>query len=75
MKLPDGWLRAQVRFDDENLVSHAGLVSVLALAEQAGLSELISSMVAINATRVKSAGANPAGKLTASAGVCGAGAP
>ena len=47
MKLPDGWSRAQPLFDEENLVSHAGLVPVMALAEQAGLSELMSSKVAI----------------------------
>jgi len=51
-------------FDDGNLVSCAGLVPVLALAERAGLSELISDKVAINTTAVKSAGVNPAGKLT-----------
>ena len=28
-------------FDDEHLVSYAGLVPVMALAEQAGLSELV----------------------------------
>lgn len=64
MKLPGGWSRARPLFDDGNLVSHAGLVPVLALAERAGLSELISGKVAIDATRVRSAGANPAGKLT-----------
>jgi hypothetical protein len=64
VKLPDGWSRAQPLFDDESLVSYAGLVPVMALAQQAGLSELISGRVAIGATRVKSAGANPAGKLT-----------
>src|SRR5919106_4489999 len=36
----------------------------MALAERAGLSELISSRVVFNATRVASAGVNPAGKLT-----------
>ena len=53
-------------FDDDNLVSFAGLVPVMALAEDAGLSELIAERVAINpaATRVRSAGVNPAGKLT-----------
>ena len=64
MKLPDGWSRARPLFDNENLVSFAGLVPVMALAERAGLSELISSKVAITATRVASAGVNPAGKLT-----------
>jgi hypothetical protein len=47
-------------------VSFAGLAPLLALAERAGLSELISERVQIDptATKVKSAGANPAGKLT-----------
>jgi Transposase DDE domain group 1 len=60
------WSRAVPVFDDENLVSLAGLVPVMGLAERAGLSELIASKVAINpaATRVASAGVNPAGKLT-----------
>ncbi len=51
-------------FDDERLVSHAGLVPLMALAEHAGLSELISAKVAFKKTRVKSAGVNPAGKLS-----------
>ncbi len=54
-------------FDDENLVSCAGLVPVMSLAEQAGLSELIADRVSIDSldsTRVASAAVNPAGKLT-----------
>jgi hypothetical protein len=51
-------------FDDECLVSCAGLVPVMALAERAGLSELVAAKVAITETRVASAAANPAGKLT-----------
>jgi len=51
-------------FDDENLVSCAGPVPVMALAEQTGLSELIADRVAITATRVASAAVNPAGKVT-----------
>jgi hypothetical protein len=54
-------------FDDENLVSYAGLVPVMALAEQAGLSELIVQRVtldSLDSTRVASATVNPAGKLT-----------
>jgi hypothetical protein len=58
--------RARVEFDEANLVSFAGVVPVLALAERAGLSELIEEKVRIDpeATKVKSAGVNPAGKLT-----------
>ena len=64
MKLQDGWSRATPTFDDENLVSCAGLAPVMVLAEQAGLSELIDQRVAIKTTRVASAAVNPAGKLT-----------
>jgi hypothetical protein len=35
VKLPDGWSRAEARFDDADLVSYAGLVPVLLLAERA----------------------------------------
>lgn len=51
-------------FDDENLVSCAGLVPVMALAERAGLSQLLTQRVKIETTRVRSAGVNPAGKIT-----------
>ena len=53
-------------FDDENLVSDAGLVPVMALAEQAGLSDLVAEKVSLvsQAPRVASAGVNPAGKLS-----------
>ncbi|MGH9252596.1 MAG: IS1380 family transposase [Acidimicrobiales bacterium] len=64
MKLPDGWSKATPVFDEDNLVSCAGLAPVMALAEQAGLSELIAERVNLGRTRVSSAGVNPAGKLT-----------
>jgi Transposase DDE domain group 1 len=64
VKLSHGWAWATPLFDDENLVSCAGLAPVMALAERAGLSQLISDKVALHATRVQSAGVNPAGKLT-----------
>lgn len=51
-------------FDDENLVSHAGLVPVLKLAEQAGLSQLLDEHVRFVDERVKSGAANPTPKLT-----------
>jgi len=51
-------------FDEQNLVSAAGLVPVLELAEQSGLSELIGEHVDLPSTRVKSGAVNPAGKLT-----------
>jgi hypothetical protein len=51
-------------FDEDNLVSHAGLVPVLALAEQAGLSRLLDEHVGFTSERVKSGAANPTPKLT-----------
>ncbi len=65
MKLSRGWSRAQPAFDEVNLVSFAGLVPVMGLAERAGLSELIAGKVSLSSTRVKSAACNPAGKLSA----------
>jgi Transposase DDE domain group 1 len=64
VKLPDVWSRATPIFDEKNLVSCAGLVPLLGLAERAGLSELIAERVRFKASRVRSAGVNPAGKLT-----------
>src|SRR6476469_4225887 len=61
-------------FDERNLVSAAGLVPVLELAEQTGLSKLIGEHVDLPSTRVKSGAVNPAGKLTSiiAAMACGA---
>jgi len=50
-------------FDEDNLVSSAGLVPVIALAEQAGLTRLLDNKIHIESTRVKSGAANPAPKL------------
>ena len=66
MKLSHPWSKATPLFDDENLVSDAGLLPVMALAEQAGLSDLVAEKVRLvsGAPRVASAGVNPAGKVT-----------
>ena len=64
MRLSQQWVKSRPVFDEEHLVSHAGLVPVMALAEKAGLSELIGQRVKLPSTRVASAGANPAGKVT-----------
>ena len=45
-------------FDEPNLVSAAGLVPVMELAEQAGLSRLIGEQVDLASTRVKSGAVN-----------------
>jgi hypothetical protein len=58
-------------FDDDNLVSCAGLVPVMRLAEHTGLLTLLGEKVQINAPRIKSGSANPAPKLaTVVAGMC-----
>jgi hypothetical protein len=67
--------RESVVFDERNLVSSAGLVPVMELAEQAGLSELIAEHVEVDSVRVRSGAVNPAGRLTSIIGsmACGAG--
>jgi hypothetical protein len=58
-------------FDDEHLVSCAGLVPVMTLATQTGLSELLADKVHIAEPRVKSGAANASPKLaTVIAGMC-----
>jgi hypothetical protein len=59
------------RFDEDNLVSDAGLVPLLGLAEQTGLAEIIAGKVSITTPRIKSGSANPAPKLlTVIGGMC-----
>ncbi len=58
-------------FDDDHLVSCAGLVPVMTLAQQTGLTRLLSEKVQIVAPRIKSGAANPSPKLaTLIAGMC-----
>lgn len=59
------------RFDDDDLVSCAGLAPVMTLAEQTGLTRLLTEKVAIDTPRIKSGTANLAPKLaTLIAGMC-----
>jgi hypothetical protein len=55
VRLLHGLAKIQASFDDPNLVSRAGLVPVMALAQQAGLAALASEHVAIADRR----GVNP----------------
>jgi hypothetical protein len=66
VKLSHAWSKTTPLLDDERLVSDAGLVPVMALADQAGLSQLVAERVSFAslAPRVASAGVNPAGKVT-----------
>jgi hypothetical protein len=50
-------------FDDQNLVSCAGLIPVMTLAEQTGLGRLLDEKIQITASRIKSGAANSAPKL------------
>src|SRR5215212_4321787 len=65
------FIAGSARFDEDNLVSHAGLVPLLELAEQTRLPEIIAETVSITTPRIKSGAANPAPKLlTVIAGMC-----
>ena len=58
------WRGDSAVFDEDNLVSHAGLVPLLELAERAGLSALLDAHVRFTSERVKSGAANATPKLT-----------
>lgn len=71
MQVSHNFLPDSAVFDDDNLVSCAGLVPVMTLAEQTGLAELLAEKVHIAETRIKSGAANPAPKLaTLIGGMC-----
>jgi hypothetical protein len=59
-----GWRGDSAVFDEDNVVSHAGLVPLLELAEQAGLSRLLDEHVRFGCERVRSGAANATPKLT-----------
>src|SRR5215210_6800282 len=70
MRLSHGCRAVSVRFDDPNLVSCAGLVPVMALAQRCGLARLLAERLTITAK----GGANAALKVLAVVAgmVCGA---
>lgn len=71
MKVSHNFAAASALFDDEHLVSCAGLVPVMTLTTQAGLSQLLAGKIRIAEPRIKSASANPSPKLTTLvAGMC-----
>jgi len=66
-----GFIASSAVFDDDHLVSCAGLVPVMTLATQTGLPQLLAEKVRIAEPRVKSGAANPSPKLaTVIAGMC-----
>jgi len=54
VQVSHGFAAASAVFDDEHLVSYAGLVAVMTLAEQTGLSRLLGEKVHIAEPRIKS---------------------
>lgn len=64
MQVSHRFTAASATFDDQNLVSLAGLVPVLALAEHTQLSTLLTEKISITTPRITSGSANPAPKLT-----------
>jgi hypothetical protein len=64
VRLSQSWRRAAVWFDEANLVSCAGLVPVMRLAEDTGLHELVADAVRIDDPPIPSTGVNPAGKVS-----------
>jgi hypothetical protein len=63
VRVSHSFTAASVRFDEDNLVSYAGLVPLLGLADQTRLPEILSEKVSIKTPRIKSGSANPAPKL------------
>lgn len=59
------WAADSAVFDETNLISAAGLIPVMELAEQAGLSQLLDEHVHFGCERVKAGAANATAKLTA----------
>ena len=71
MQVWHDFVAASAVFDDEHLVSCAGLVPVMTLATQTGLSDLLAEKVRIAEPRIRSGSANPSPKLTTViAGMC-----
>ncbi|WP_373235275.1 IS1380 family transposase [Mycobacterium marinum] len=71
MKVSHTFAAGSAVFDDDNLVSCAGLVPVMTLATQTGLPQLLAGKVRITEPRIRSGSANPSPKLTTLiAGMC-----
>lgn len=71
VQVSHGFAASSAVFDEGHLVSCAGLVPVMTLAEQTGLPNLLADKIFIPAPKIKSGSANPAPKLaTVIAGMC-----
>lgn len=56
MRLSHSLARTSVAFDDPNLIAHAGLLPMLALAEAAGLTDLADSQLSVPTDKGANAG-------------------
>ena len=54
MRVSHRFTAGSARFDEDDLVSHAGLVPLLGLAEQTRLPEILGETVSIKTSRIKS---------------------
>ena len=71
MQVSHRFIASSAVFDDDHLVSCAGLVPVMTLAAQTGLTQLLADKVRIPVPRIRSGSANPSPKLTTViAGMC-----
>ena len=71
MQVSHRFTPASAVFDDDSLVSCAGLVPVMTLAAQTGLPTLLADKIDIAVPRIRSGSANPSPKLTTViAGMC-----
>ena len=71
MQVSHNFAPSSAVFDDDHLVSCAGLVPVMALAARTGLPALLADKIDIARPRIQSGSANPAPKLaTLIAGMC-----
>ena len=60
MRFSHKFTASSARFDNDNLVSDAGLVPLLGLAEQTRLPQILAGKVSITTPRITSGAANPA---------------
>jgi Transposase DDE domain group 1 len=64
VRLLHDWDRGVAEFDDANLVSCAGLVPLMALAEETGLSNLLDEHLVFTSEVIRSGAANPTPKAS-----------
>lgn len=59
MKVSHKFIEDSAVFDEDHIVSCAGLVPVMTLVEQTRLTDLLAEKISITATKIVSGAANP----------------